>query len=153
MGWDIEAYFDINQSEIDEIVTHYKLDKDNVHECDMIANLYQEKHFPNEKELRPMYSWNEACNIHEMCDIYRTTFIRDDERFSNWRIHAELEKKVGRPFPACLANINWYIRTSEDAQEVANELAVWFPEDKALMIFAKWLKTTSKYCRTYDLSY
>ena len=153
MGWDIEAYFDVDQSEITDIVTQHNLDKDDFHHCDIIAKLYKERHFPHEEDLRPMYWWNEECGIHEMYDVYPTTFIRDDERFENRRYHDELEKKVGRPFPACLTNINWYVRTSKDAVEVAHELAVWFPDDKALLFFAAWLKTTSAYCSTYELSY
>lgn len=157
MGWDILAYFDIDHNEIQEMINDHNIqDKSNWDETDVIEKCYKEKHLSSEedrKTLHPLYHWNEGCKIHEMYDMYGTSFIRDDERFSNRRYQKELEKKVGKPFPKCLESLNWTLRTADDAQNVSNALKEFFQDDVNLMHFANWLRVTSKYCSTYELSY
>ena len=79
-------------------------------------------------------------------------FIRDDDRFDNRRYHKLLEDKVGLPFPECLESINYTLRTSEDAIEIAKGLRTFFASDHNLIMFADWLEETCKYCSTYELS-
>ena len=91
--------------------------------------------------------------MHEIYLSHHSTFIRDDERFTNRRYHEMLERKVNRKFPWCLNDINSYIRENVHALKVAKELRIFFPEDGKLMNFADWLEHTAKYCSTYELSW
>ena len=152
MGWDIVAYFDVDQQELNSFIAQNNINVETLDGCKQIAKYFSDTHLDGER-LEPLYMWNDDCGMHEMFEYYRTTFIRDDERFENRRFHQELEKQVGRKFPACLRNINWDLRTKADAIEVASELRVFFPSDTNLMFFADWLETTAKYCSTYELSY
>jgi hypothetical protein len=153
MGWDIVAYYDIDQTEIDTYISSNSINKDNWDECDIVAKYYKDIHLPKDATLYPVYQWNDSCNIHEMYEMYGVNFIRDDKRFDNRRYQKELEKKIGRPFPECLRGMNWTVSTSKDALEVARELEVFFPDDIDMAHFAKWLRKTAQYCSTYELSY
>jgi hypothetical protein len=149
MGWDLCAYFDLDQEEIEKFITENNIDREE--EEEKIEEFFKSKYLAD-STFRPMYSWNEDCSLHEINVSHHTSFIRDDERFENRRFQAHLEKKVGRPFPQCLKEINWGLRTREDALEVAGELEVFFPDDLSLKSFASWLRKTAPFCSTYELS-
>ena len=155
MGYDIVAYYNVDQEEIERFITENNINRDNWDECDeTVPSYYKEKYLADEKrKLRPNYIWNPECGIHELYESYGTNFIRDDERFDNRRFQKILEEKFSRTFPSCLKNINYYLRTCEDAIEIAAELRIFFSEDSRLMGFAEWLESTSKYCETYELSF
>lgn len=152
MGYDIDAYFDIDQSEVEKWITENGIDRSDWKQSDLIVD-HCKQQFSLPYKLLMYYHWNEECQIHELYASYRTNFIRDDKRFQNRRFHKVLEAKLGRPFPSCLDDINYYVRTSKDAIEVAMELAFFFGHDQDLMDFAKWLLTTAKYCSTYELDW
>lgn len=154
MGYDLVAYFDLNQDEIEQFVMENNIDKKNCDQSDMIVDYYKTKHLSNTNFTLDymIYAWNEDCQMHEIMQYYGTNFIRDDERFDNRRYHKMLEDKYGISFPQCLQGINYTLRTSNDAKEVAKELRVFFPDDISLMHFADWLEETAKYCSTYELS-
>jgi phage/plasmid-associated DNA primase len=152
MGWDIEAYFDINKEDLDNFIKNNNIDKKDWEQHDIVSSYFKDTFLKEEPNLYPMYKWNEECNIHEMYVWYRVSFIRDDERFENRRFQKELEKRVGEPFPHCLTTICW-IRTRNDALEVSEGLTTFFKDDEHLMSFAEWLQQTAKYCSTYELSY
>lgn len=150
MGCELMAFFDVNQTQIDKFINTNEIDIwDKRH---LIVNYYKEQH-PELKDMSIIYSWNEKCKMHEMYSYYGVNFIRDDGRLSNRRYHKILEEKHGRPFPFCLQNIIWYTNTAEQAIKIADELTVFFGDDERLMWFADWLRITSKYCSTYELSY
>jgi hypothetical protein len=156
MGYDLLAYFDVDQDAIEKFIQENNIDKNDWKDWrshELICKYYQQNYMDKNEKLNLMYSWNKACQIHEIHVSYRTTFIRDDERFTNRRYHAVLEKKFGRRFQNCLRNINWSIHTSADALEVADGLSVFFADDEMLMYFAGWLRITAKYRSTYELSY
>ncbi len=74
MGWDIHAYFDVNQTTIDEIIERGKYDK---HKDEgKIADTFKQM---IGWELYLYYSYNDACSLHEIWTSYGTNFIRKDE--------------------------------------------------------------------------
>ena len=153
MGWNLHAYYDIKQDEIDALIKAHNFNKHDCSHEDKIAELYKESYLNTcPYNLYPIYYWNNQCHMHEMYEIYDTNFIRDDERFTNIRYHKEFEKQTGEPFPESLKRINWTLRTRDDALKVASDINNFFSEDKALSHFARWLKYTAQYCDTYDLS-
>ncbi len=152
MGWDIYANYDISQKELDEYMEKNNINKNDWDQSHVIGSYFENTYLKNEG-LSAIYSWNKECEIHEMFDSYRVTFIRDDNRFENRRFQKELEKKIGSPFPECLKHICFGLRTADDAIEIAEGLETFFADDDCLMDFAEWLKKTSKLCSTYELSY
>ena len=152
MGYDIIAYFDVNQTKINNFIETLDTDISELNKRRAIVDYYREQN-QVEFDLNICYKYNKKCKIHEFYDCYGTNFIRDDERFTNRRFHQILVEKHNRLFPHCLENINYYLRTDKDAIEVASELEAFFGEDENLMSFVNWLKMTSKYCSIYELSY
>lgn len=159
MGYDLEAYLDIDQEEVDSYLETHSIDKNDWDESERVGAYFFEKIVGMKVEdcrwlsMQPLYTYNESCFMHEVYLSHHSSFIRDDERFDNRRYQEMLEKKVGREFPWCLTSINWYVRKASDALEVARELRDFFADDASLMHFAGWLENTAKYCSTYDLSY
>lgn len=151
MGYDLVAYVDIDESELDQIILEHKLDKNNWEHYTRIAVLYKEKH-PELKSLHVYYWYDEDVCMHEIRSSQGTNFIRDDKRFENRRFQNALALRIGKPFPSCLECINFGLRTREDAIEIARELRVFFPDDSDLMHFVDWLDQTALYCSTYELS-
>lgn len=155
MGWDLQAFFDIDQDAIEQLLVENNIDRYDWGQSDVVGNLFKKKYLKDADKgsLFPIYNWNSDCQMHEIYDMYSTNFIRDDERFENRRYHALLEKRVGARFPECLKSLNWTLRTAKDAIDVADALNVFFANDKDLSHFARWLRATAKYCSTYELSY
>jgi hypothetical protein len=152
MGYDLVSYLDIDQHEISEFINNNKIDINNEDECEKISKYYKEKYISQEK-LRIVYEYNENVSMHEIWSLFSSSFIKDDERFTNRRYRELLEKKNNKTFPLCLEDINWKLRTKENALEIAKGLEDFFPDDIKLQKFAKWLRITAKYCSTYELSY
>lgn len=153
MGWDLLAYHDVDQYAIEDFIQTNNIDRHDWDNSDTICSFYAKTYLERAANVDLFYKWNENCQMHEIYEMFRTTYIRDDDRLTNRRFQAELARKVGRPFPHCLENINWTLRTRDDANEVARELRAFFPEDCGLTIFAKWLEQTAPHCSTYELSY
>jgi hypothetical protein len=133
MGYDIVAYFDVNQEQIEDFIVEQNINRDNWKQGLLVVEYYKREN-PDMKYLNMIYNWNEECQLHEFFDSYGTNFIRDDERFS----------MDGLPY--CLSCINHNIHTSEDVIEIAEALEEYFPEDHHLASFADWLRTTAKHC-------
>lgn len=155
MGYDIVAYFDLDKEDINEInnfINENSIDKKDWKQYERILVFYKSK-YNQIKDLQLYYNWNESCEMHEIYSMCGTNFIRDNDRFDNRGYHKLIEDKVGLPFPECLKNINWTLRTSDDAIEIARGLRTFFASDHNLIMFADWLDETCKYCSTYELSY
>lgn len=148
MGWDLVAYADVDQTEVDEYINTIGLDKTNWDDEDQIG-----AHFSRKKDIEVMYNWNEESQLHELFCIYRVTHIRDDERFSNPFRQMELAKTWGFPFPDTLKWVLWNISKRSEALHVAYELRLLFPDDPDLTYFANWLTKTAEFCDRYELSY
>jgi hypothetical protein len=157
MGYDIVAYLDVDQALVQSVIDELQLDSKSYKNNETICDHVITKMGIDPKETLHygimVYIYSDDCQMHEIQILYGTNFIRDETRFKNRRFHKMLEDKVGRPFPDCLKSINWNVRTREDALEVAEELPIFFPDDQDLLHFADWLKSTAKYCSTYELSY
>jgi hypothetical protein len=151
MGCDIIANFYVNQEEIEEFIHENNIDRTNSKQYKLIVDYYKETH-PEVKECEMIYSWNRHDELHEFFDFVGTNFIRDDDRLSNPQYHRILIEKHQRLFPDCLTDINWYLRSTKDAIEIADELTIFFGDDEDLMGFADWLRKTSKNCAYYELS-
>lgn len=154
MGYDIIAYFRVDQKKIEKFIVENNIDKDNWwNEGNLIVDYYKtaimavNPYFDNSdtKYLDMYYIWNKDCKTHEIHSSTGTNFIRDDRRFSN--------AFFMRDKPYCLTDINHQLHTAEDAVEIADALEKHFAEEYHLMSFAHWLRTTAKYCDVYDLSY
>jgi hypothetical protein len=147
MGWDLVATFSIDQKEVptdlneEELVTWFISTKLNNEVPESVSVHYCYETFP-------VYS------LHQFYSSYGTSFIRDDTRFDSIRYQRELLKQLDEEtFPVCLADINYYTRTAEDAEEVAAALRAYFKHDSKLQLFADWLEFTSKHCDFYELSW
>jgi hypothetical protein len=152
MGFDIHAYVDVDQAELDQIIQEHNLDKNKWENYNVIAKHYVDKH-PELNSLFLDYWYNEDVCMHEIHSSQGTNFIRDDKRFENKRYQNALALRYGKPFPSCLEYINFGLRTREDAIEIARELRVFFSDDSDLMHFADWLDETAIHCSTYELDY
>ena len=149
MGYDLLAYIDADQDEVDKIILENKLDRNDWDARCIIVEKYKQVH--PEIDMDMMYSFNDRCSMHELYCSHGTNFIRDDERFTNRRYHSWLEQKLGKPFPKILQAINWSLRDAQDAVEIAEGLETFFADDESLQWFAKWCRETAKLCSTYEL--
>ena len=145
MGYDIIAYFDVNQKQMDDFIVENNINRDDWWNEGNLMVEYYKKENPETKDLKMYYIWNGKCQLHEIHDSYGTNFIRDDGRFSN--------AFFMRDKPYCLSDINHGLHTAKDAVEIADALEEHFAEDHHLMSFADWLRTTAKHCVVYELSY
>ena len=144
MGYDIIAYFYVNQEQIEEFIVENKIDRDDSKQDRLVVDYYKSKN-PDMKDLHIIYQWNSECKIHEFFDSYGTNFIRDDIRFSNRRFMQNL--------PNCLSDINYGLHNTEDAIEIAEAIDEYFADDYKLMGFAEWLRTTARNGCMYELSF
>jgi len=145
MGYDIVAYFRIDQKQIEDFIVENNIDMDNWWNEGSLVVEYYKKENPETKDLEMYYIWNQEHQLHEIHGSHGTNFIRDDRRLSN--------AFFMRDKPYCLSNINHGLHTAEDAIEIADALEKHFEEDHHLMSFAHWLRTTAKHCDVYELSY
>lgn len=153
MGYDITAYFNVDQESVEEFINSNNIDRNDDNTHYKIVKFFRDYNpWMHELSIGALYMWNKQCEIHEFFDFYRTNFIRDDERFRNKRYHKILEEKYQRKFPHILTDINLYLNTPENAIEIADELTHFFADDENLIDFAKWLRKTSPYCSMYELS-
>ena len=140
MGYDIIAYFSVNQEEqMDEFIRENNIDKNDSKQCHLMVDFYKSQN-PDLKNETILYDWNEEYQKHEFFSYYGTNFIRDDTRLHDSRL------------PACLQFLNFNLHTPKNAIEIADALHEYFENDYNLMDFARWLKITSKYCFRYRLS-
>ena len=152
MGYDLVAYLDVDQERIQEIITRGSYDIHSWEDSEIIVTEYLKlSNFTG--CFVCVYEYNDACEMHEIWSIYSTGFLRDDPHIQNRRFLKMIEAKAGKEVPVVLTNMNFYIRTAEDAAEAASGLEAFFAEDKWLVHFAQWLRETAKYCSTYELSY
>ena len=151
MGYDLEAYVEVDQDAVDRIITEGGFNKLAWNDCDMIAKKYNEMYLNT--DLKLFYSYNEKCRMHEISTMIGTNFIRSDERFSNDMYIRMLEKRHGIEFPCVLRNINWSVHNRKDAIEAAKGLETFFKDDGDLMWLASWLRETARFCESYELSY
>jgi len=151
MGCDIFAYFYVNQEEIDDIILENNIDKKDWKQHSLIVDFYKTKH-PEMKEFEIIYSWNRNDQIHYFFEYHGTNYIRDHKQLSDRPYHRVLEEKHNCVFPDCLLDINYFLRTVNNAIEIADALTIFFSDDDELMCFANWLKRTSKHCARYELS-
>jgi hypothetical protein len=151
MGYEIMAHFYVNQDKIEAFINENNIDRKNWKQHERIVDYYKEIN-PEMKECEIIYSWNRPDELHEFFDFVGTNFIRDDDRLSNPQYRRILIEKHQRLFPDCLTDINWYLRSTKDAIEIADELTIFFGDDEDLMGFADWLRKTSKNCAYYELS-
>ena len=160
MGYDIVAYIDISQDAMEAIIKDGSFDKTNWDDKEKIANAYKKQFLPDFPDDIGWVYYNYKHNddydyyMHELCINYGgTNFIRDDPRLNDVRYIKMLEEKVGQELPFILKNINYCLRTSEDAEEIARGIRLFFPNDLEFNQFANWCEKTAKICSTYELSY
>lgn len=152
MGCDLCAFLDVDQEAMDNILSqHPDWDPNEVPHNEHICHEYCT--LKGITGLRFMYTFDEDLGIHEMQTWYRTTFIRDDKRFTNPRYKRILETRHNQPFPDILDDMNFCIRSPMDAMEAAIGIETFFAQDAHLMDFAKWLRAAAEHCRTWELSY
>ena len=154
MGYDMMAYVDVSQEAVDDIIKEGNFNRNDYFggTARQIADAYKARFLPD-FPFDLYYEYNERCNMHELHASHPTSFIRDDERFDNRRYIKLLEEKVGEEFPDVLQNINWTMRTSDDAVIVADGIRKFFPEYDHLQLFAEWCEKTAEVCGTYELNY
>lgn len=151
MDYLMVAYFNVSQNAIETFIRENEIDRtDKTQHC-RIVDYYKETH-PELKEANILYSWNTPCKMHDFFDEFSIRFIHEDERFTNQRYHKILQAKHHLFYPDCLIHIK-SIYSSKDAILVADALAIFYGDDEKLMEYADWLRTTSKKCSMYELSY
>lgn len=144
MGYDIVAYFQVNQQVIENFIVENGIDRNDDSKDKLIVGFFKSL-YPDLKDLHILYLWSEPCSLHEFFDCYGTNFIRDDPRLKNGRYLMRL--------PPCLKNINHGLQTAENAVEIADAIYEYFREDDNYTCFADWLRTTAKHAIMYELSY
>lgn len=156
MGWDLLAYFHVDQESLEQFVCENNLDRTDHNDGDIISAYFMAKHLVELTDqgikVDPLYSWNQDCDLHEVFDMYRISSVPDDDRLYNTTYHKQLEAKTGKPFPICLKHM-YNISTPEQALEVAQGIRDFFSNDTYMLYFAEWLEWTAKYCDRYELSY
>jgi hypothetical protein len=151
MGWDILAYVDIDQSEVEEYIKNAGLDKNEWKHGNTIAEYFRKKLGIDDYMY---YTWNDICQLHELFFSYRVTFIRNDDRFTNIRYQIEYQKRTGKDFPRCLTgSFLFCLHDRHDAVQIASALRDTFSDDEDIAFFAKWLDETARICKVYELSY
>ena len=151
MGYDIVAYFEVDQEKIEDFIVENNIDRRNNQLGSLVVDYYKEAIMavspdgtafenPEMKDLDMNYDWDEECQTHKIYDSFGTNFIRDDIRFYDTSL------------PYCLTGLLYNLHTAEDAIEIADALEEHFEQDYNLMGFADWLRTTAKYCDVYKLS-
>lgn len=150
MGYDIMAYFHVNQEEMEKYITDNNLDKKKYKDCDKISDYYKAKYLDN-TPINILYYWNSSEQEHRIMSYYGINFIRDHMLFHNEEHQKELEQKYNRKFSPLFYCFFYHMRTPKDAQEIAEELSIFYQDDEDLMYFAKWLRETSDYAIRYDL--
>ena len=61
MGYDLTAYFNVNQEQIDEFINENNIDIKNSKEHSFVVDYYKTKN-PEMKEMEIMYHWNRNCH-------------------------------------------------------------------------------------------
>lgn len=157
MAIDIIAYFDVDQEKIEKYIVENNIDRNNYSAREKIIDYYKKHIIYDDLEHVGksffIYLWDNQLKIHKIFAIKAVKFIRDDSRFNDIYYKNMLEKKHGKPFPFCLQNILYSLKTVKQANEVADQLCIFFADDYKLMNFEKWLRETAKYCIGYELSY
>jgi len=133
MGWHILAYLKIDQKDIQDYIARHGIDDE-----DAVAEQLTSHHVWC---MCPCITWNEETAEHEIFDMYQSKFLLDHPRLSD------------ATTPSCLQNINFTLKTPEDAREIATTLRAYFPDEPCLMNFANWCENTSHHCFKYELSY
>lgn len=158
MGYDIVAYMDIDQDDIEKYITDNTIDREDLHNSKVIE-YYLDKYVEKEtdrdylRKWKIYYYWDDEFGLHKIEAYHPSNFIRDDDRLSNKYLIKNLERKTGKPYPYILEDMNIYIREPADAEEAAVALLDFFPEDMGLMHFRTWLLITAKYALCYELSW
>ena len=156
MGYDIVAYYNINQSIADSYIKENAVNlNDPKSYKELVKFLYKHSTGLDYTEnTYVIYHYNKKLGLHELTDFFGVNFVRDDDRLSNLRYHAILAEKVGKPYPDCLHKYNMLmIRNKANAKRIANAIRVFFSDDSDLLCYADWLEKTAKYCDFYEESY
>ena len=145
MGWDMNAYIDIDKEALAAIRNTTQV-SDTTPD---IIDLYKEKHMPG-FEHTIYYNRDEVCDTDEYYTSFPVSSIVYDERFKNRRYISKLEKLHGKEFPfvlQCMCSLG----RKQDALDAAEGIETFFQDDERLMRFATWLRETSEFCSDYEL--
>ena len=148
MGWSIDAFYDVDQEEIENFIKDNNIDDSNIK---LLIKHFYEK-FSGEKlneniesyYIPTCYSYNKDSELHVLYEYHQCNYVLKHKLLRN---DDSPPKKVKLPFH--LSCWNLCLRTSKDAIRIATDLREYFPEDEPLMGFAE---KTSKYCYEYRIS-
>lgn len=153
MGCGLNAYYDLDQEEIQQFIDENQIDiKDELSVATLTKHFY-EKLSGNQLEpntpwfyIPASYFYDRHEEIHYISEYYYCNCIRDHELIKN-REYPYYRKDI----PSSISGWSG-IYTPRCAIETATDLRKHFPEDETLIAFAEWLERTSKYCRSYKYS-
>lgn len=134
MGWSIDAYYNISNIEIDYFIQEHNIKNNNE-----ISKHFYEKLTGKEYNIYSSVHYYNKDGEHYIYEYYQCNCIRD---------HKKLHEKPPNMLGTCLL----WIRSSDDAIQIAKNLRDYYHDDDVLINFAEWLETTSKYCHLYKLS-
>ncbi len=149
MGWTLDAYYPIDQKEVEEFIKNNNIDINDYNQRKIVKNHFYTKITKIEcdktYDASAMYYYNTTRKKHYLVDMHACNYIRDHKL-----LNSDDPDCPDLPFHVimCLS----VIRTPEDATLVANDLRKYLPDDEYLMYFADWLEHTSKYCYAYRLN-
>ena len=153
MGCDMDAFYDVDQEEIQRYIDDHQIDTKDKTSVAKLTKHFYEKLSGNLLEpdtpwyyIPAMYHYDRHEEIHYISEYFYCNSIRDHELIKN-REYPYYRKNL----PSSISG--WSsIYNPQCAIETATDIRRCFPEDETLMHFAEWLERTSKYCNRYDYS-
>ena len=153
MGCNMNAFYDIDQEEIEKFIIENQIDtKDEASKTILIKHFYEQA--SGNKLNQDVHSWqiptyyfyNKDRNLHVLYESHGCKCIRDHELL---RYDAFPPPKYEIPWSITMWSS---IRNPENAMDTATDLRKFFSDDYMLMQFADWLERTSKYCYAYSVN-
>lgn len=153
MGLSYEAFYDVDQEEVDAFIREHNVDTKRIESVAILTKHFYEKYsgikLPDDVnwwQIPTNYSYNSKRKLHVLYEYIACNSIRRHELL------------LDDGFPPRKTPLPYHIKfwdsiyRPEQAIETAKEFRQYFPEDEILMDFAEWLERTSKYCYAYKLS-
>ena len=149
MGCSINAFYDIDQEEIQRFIDEIQIDTKNDEDVLKLRCHFYEKITGNPVEEwnlttpRTMYSYNRDNDQHVLYEYHQCKYIRDHKLVQH------------QTFPPRREEVPFMIRnclniTSKDtAIETIKAIREYTKDDEDLNHYADWLEKTSKYCYAY----
>ena len=162
MGYDLIAYFDVDQDEIEQFVQNNKIDREDDEQLtEKVVGYYIDKydlpiHFNGRKynttvPFKVYCDYNDNSNKYNVYTSYRVGFARNNVIFYDDEYKKILENKFGKKIPYSFDPV--WIYSKKQALETIECLEIFYKDEEYVEYYLEWLKFASKYCNEWELSY